>query len=122
MFAKFSKCEFWLRSVAFLGHIVSSEGIQVDPQKVKAVKNWPRPISPSNIRSFLGLAGYYHRFVEGFSSIAAPLTWLTQNKVKFQWSDSCEKSFQVMKTRLTSAPVLTLPDDTDVLCCIMMPL
>ena len=77
LFAKFSKCEFWLRSVAFLGHIISFEGIRVDPQKTKAIRNWPRPISPTDIQSFLGLAGYYHCFVEGLSSIASPITRLT---------------------------------------------
>uniref|UniRef100_A0A0V0GQG3 Putative ovule protein n=1 Tax=Solanum chacoense TaxID=4108 RepID=A0A0V0GQG3_SOLCH len=97
LYAKFSKCEFWLKSVAFLGHVVSGEGIRVDNQKIEAVKNWPRPTSPTEIRSFLGLAGYYRRFVEGFSSIAVPLTRLTQKKVKFQWSDECEKSFQDLK-------------------------
>ncbi|KAH0651615.1 hypothetical protein KY284_031527 [Solanum tuberosum] len=113
LFAKFSKCEFWLRSVAFLGHIVSSEGIQVDPKKTDAVKSWPRPLTPSDIRSFLGLACYYRRFVEGFSSIASPLTALTQKKAKFVWLEACEKSFQELKDRLTSAPVLTLPKGTD---------
>ena len=71
LYAKFSKCEFWLSSVAFLGHVVSAAGIQVDPKKIEAVKNWPRPASATDIQSFLGLAGYYHRFVEGFLSIAA---------------------------------------------------
>ena len=93
LFAKFSKCEFWLRSVAFLGHIISFEGIRVDPQKTEAVRNWPRPISPTDIRSFLGLAGYYRHFVEGLSSIASPMTRLTQKKVKFLWSESGEKRF-----------------------------
>ncbi|KAH0655313.1 hypothetical protein KY285_030195 [Solanum tuberosum] len=106
LFAKFSKCEFWLQSVAFLGHIVSSEGIRVDSQKIEAVKQWPRPTSPTNIRSFLGLAGYYRRFMEGFSSIASPLTKLTQKKVKFQWSDDCEKSFAELKTRVNLSCVL----------------
>ncbi|WMV54303.1 hypothetical protein MTR67_047688 [Solanum verrucosum] len=87
LFAKFSKCEFWLQSVAFLGHIVSSEGIRVDSQKIKAVKQWPRPTYPTYIKSFLGLANYYRRFMEGFSSIASPLTKLTKSKGKFQWSD-----------------------------------
>ena len=98
LFAKFSKCEFWLRSVAFLGHIISGDGIKVDPQKIDAVRNWPRPVSPSDIRSFLGLAGYYRWFVEGFSSITSPMSRLTQKKIKFQWSNLCEKSFQELKT------------------------
>ncbi|KAH0650243.1 hypothetical protein KY284_030155 [Solanum tuberosum] len=113
LFAKFSKCEFWLQLVSFLGHIVSSEGIPVDSQKIKVVKKWPRPTSLTDIRSFLGLAGYYRRFVEGFSSIASPLTKLTQKKVKFQWSDDCERSFAELKTRLTTSLVLTLPEGLD---------
>ncbi|XP_060185718.1 uncharacterized protein LOC132615153 [Lycium barbarum] len=113
LYAKFSKCEFWLKSVAFLGHVISGEGVKVDLQKIDAVKNWPRPTSASDIRSFLGLAGYYRRFVEGFSSISAPLTKLTQKKVKFQWSEVCEQSFEELKKRLTSAPVLTLPEGTE---------
>ena len=92
---------------------MSSEGIQVDSQKIEAVKQWPRPTSPTDIRSFMGLAGYYRRFVEGFSSIASPLTRLTQKKVKFQWSDDCEKSFAELKTRLTNTSVLTLPEGLD---------
>ncbi|WMV45713.1 hypothetical protein MTR67_039098 [Solanum verrucosum] len=94
LYAKFSKCEFWLKSMAFLGHIVSDEGIRVDNQKIEAVKNWPRSTTPTEIRIFLGLVGYYRRFVEGFSSIASPLTKLTYKETKFQWSDACERSFQ----------------------------
>ena len=86
-----------MQSIAFLGHIVSSEGIRVDSQKIEAVKQWPRPTSTTDIRSFLGLAGYYRRFVEGFSSITTPLTRLTQKMVKFEWSDDCEKSFAEWK-------------------------
>ncbi|WMV14491.1 hypothetical protein MTR67_007876 [Solanum verrucosum] len=113
LFAKFNKCEFWLQLVSFLGHIVSSEGIRVDSQKIEAVKQWPRPTSATDIRSFLGLVGYYRRLVEGFSSIASPLTRLTQKMVKFQWSDDCEKSFAELKTKLTTAPVLTLSEGSD---------
>ncbi|KAH0636244.1 hypothetical protein KY285_035987 [Solanum tuberosum] len=108
LYAKFSKCEFWLRSVAFLGHIVLGMGIEVDPKKMDAVKSRPRPLSPTGIIIFLVLAGYYRRLVEGFSSICSPLTALTQKKVKFVWSEACEKSFQELKDRLTYAPVLTL--------------
>ncbi|KAH0689091.1 hypothetical protein KY289_016449 [Solanum tuberosum] len=89
-------------------------GIRVDSQTIEAVQHWPRPISPTDIRSFLGLAGYYRRFVEGFSSIASPLTKLTQKKVKFHWSDECEKTFSKLKTRWTTTPVLTLPDGSNV--------
>ena len=109
LYAKFSKCEFWLSSVSFLGHVVTKDGVCVDPKKIEAVQSWPRPTSPAEIRSFLGLAGYYRRFVEGFSSISAPLTKLTQKNVPFLWSDACESSFQKLKTLLTSAPVLALP-------------
>ncbi|BBH03785.1 transposable element gene [Prunus dulcis] len=104
-------CQFWLDRVNFLGHVISAEGVYVDPQKVEAVVNWPQPTSVTEVRSFLGLAGYYRRFVEGFSTIAAPLTRLTRKGIKFEWSDECEKSFNELKTRLTTAPVLTLPDD-----------
>ena len=77
LYAKFSKCDFWLEQVSFLGHIVSRDGIAVDPEKIKAVVEWPTPKSVTEIRSFLGLAGYYRRFVEGFSKIAGPMTRLT---------------------------------------------
>ena len=82
-------------------------------QKIEAVKQWHRPTSATDIRSFLGLEGYYKRFVEGFSSITSPLTRLTQKMVEFQWSDNCEKSFTELKTRLTTTPVLTLPEGSD---------
>ncbi|KAH0661922.1 hypothetical protein KY284_026853 [Solanum tuberosum] len=110
LYAKFSKCEFWLMSVAFLGHIVSGDGIKVDTLKIEAVQNWTRPTSPTDIRSLLGLADYYKRFVEGFLSISSPLTKLTQKIVKFQWSEACEKNFLELKRRLTTSLVLTLPE------------
>jgi len=112
LFAKFSKCEFWLDKVAFLGHVISRDGVHVDPSKVEAVQNWPRPTSVREIRSFLGLAGYYRRFVKDFSKVAAPLTRLTQKNVRFEWSEACERSFQQLKDSLTSAPVLSLPEGT----------
>ncbi|XP_070023122.1 uncharacterized protein [Nicotiana sylvestris] len=96
-----------------LGHVISGESVKVDFQKIEAVKNWPRPTSVSDIRSFLGLVGYYRSFLERFSSISSPLTRLTQKKVKFQWSDACEKSFEELKKRLTSAPILKLPEGTE---------
>ena len=113
LYAKFSKCEFWLNSVAFLGHIVSDAGIAVDTQKIEAVKTWPRPMTPTEVRSFLGLAGYYRRFVEWFFSLSAPLTKLTQKATKFQWTEAYEHSFQELKDRLTSAPVLALPEGSE---------
>ncbi|KAL4017094.1 hypothetical protein IC575_024768 [Cucumis melo] len=110
LYAKFSKCEFWLRKVTFLGHVVSSEGVSVDPAKIEAVTNWTRPSTVSEIRSFLGLAGYYRRFVEDFSRIASPLTQLTRKGTPFVWSPACERSFQELKQKLVTAPVLTVPD------------
>ncbi|GKA42798.1 putative reverse transcriptase domain-containing protein, partial [Tanacetum coccineum] len=109
LYAKFSKCEFWLSKVAFLGHIVSAEGITMDPAKVEAITKWPRPTSVTEVRSFLGLAGYYRRFVEGFSRLALPLTKLMRKGEKFVWNEEREKSFEELKQRLVSAPILTLP-------------
>nr|XP_027101108.1 uncharacterized protein LOC113720463 [Coffea arabica] len=110
LYAKFSKCEFWLEEISFLGHKVSKDGIAVDPAKVEAVMNWKRPETPTEIRSFLGLAGYYRRFIQDFSKIAGPMTELTKKGNKFTWTPKCESSFQELKRRLTSAPVLVLPD------------
>ncbi|PKU72174.1 putative mitochondrial protein [Dendrobium catenatum] len=112
-YAKFSKCEFWLKSISFLRHVISGEGISVDPQKIQAVANWPRPTTVFEVRSFLGMAGYYRKFVKGFSHIATPLTRLTQKSVAFVWTPECEASFQRLKDCLTSAPVLALPSGTE---------
>ncbi|WRX29422.1 Reverse transcriptase domain - like 10 [Theobroma cacao] len=109
LYAKFSKCEFWLQEVVFLGHVVSRAGLYVDPNKIEAILQWEQPKTVTEIRSFLRLTGYYRRFVQGFSLIAAPLTRLTRKGVKFEWDDVCENRFQELKNRLTSAPVLTLP-------------
>ncbi|XP_052732478.1 uncharacterized protein LOC128196266 [Vigna angularis] len=110
LYAKFSKCEFWMKEVQFLGHVVSAGGISVDPAKVRAVLEWESPRSVTEVRSFMGLAGYYRRFIEGFSKIVAPLTQLTRNDQPFAWTDRCEASFQELKDKLTSAPVLVIPD------------
>ncbi|GKA77628.1 hypothetical protein Tco_0784165 [Tanacetum coccineum] len=113
LYAKFSKCEFWLQEVQFLGHVVNRDGIHVDPSKVESVKNWKTPESPTEIRSFLGLAGYYRRFIENFSKIAKPLTLLTQKNKAYVWGDKQDEAFQILKEKLCNAPVLALPDGPD---------
>ncbi|GJU46909.1 putative reverse transcriptase domain-containing protein [Tanacetum coccineum] len=113
LYAKFSKCEFWLKEVQFLGHVVNRDGIHVDPSKVESVKNWKTPESPTEIRSFLGLAGYYRRFIENFSKIAKPLTLLTQKNKAYVWGDKQDEAFQILKEKLCNAPVLALPDGPD---------
>jgi hypothetical protein len=110
LYAKFSKCEFWLSEVAFLGHIVSKEGIAIDHSKVIAVTEWEPPKNVREIRSFLGLAGYYWRFIENCSKISKPMTELLKKEKKFKWTNECEVSFQELKKRLVSAPVLYLPN------------
>ncbi|GKF61737.1 hypothetical protein Tco_0181791 [Tanacetum coccineum] len=97
LYAKFSKCEFRIPKVQFLGHVIDSQGIHVDPAKIESVKDWASPKSAAEIRQFLGLAGYYQRFIEGFSKIAKPMTKLTQKKVKFDWGDKAEITFQLIK-------------------------
>ena len=94
LYAKLSKCDFWLKEVSFLGHIVSAEGIRVDLAKIEVVVNWKPPRSVTEVRSFLGLAGYYRRFVKGFSVIASPLTRLLKKGIRFEWSDKCQNSFE----------------------------
>ncbi|KAJ8756237.1 hypothetical protein K2173_025049 [Erythroxylum novogranatense] len=108
LYAKFDKCQFWLREVSFLGHVISEQGVHMDPKKIEAVVNWEAPKNVAEVRSFLGLAGYYRRFVEGFSMIAAPMTKLLRKNQKFVWSEECQKSFEELKRRLTSAPILIL--------------
>ncbi|WVZ84473.1 hypothetical protein U9M48_031503, partial [Paspalum notatum var. saurae] len=119
LYAKFSKCVFWLKEVAFLGHILLAKGVAVDPSKVEDVLNWKQPQTVTEIRSFLGLAGYYRRFIKDFSRISKPMTALTQKNAKFAWSPKCEEAFGTLKKLLTSAPVLAQPDITkpfDVYC------
>src|SRR6185312_12921591 len=110
LYAKFSKCEFWLEEVSFLGHVLSKDGIAVDPSKVQDVLDWKQPQNVHEVRSFLGLAGYYRRFIENFSKIAKPMTELLKNGIKFEWFPAYEEAFQTLKDRLTTAPVLAQLD------------
>ena len=110
LYAKRSKCEFWLKEVSFLGHVVSNGGITVDPSKVKDVLNWKPPTNVGEICSFLGFAGYYRRFIEGFSKLAKPMTALLEKNAKFVWSEKCQANFEESMKRLTTALVLVLPD------------
>jgi len=108
-----SKCKLFQQSVEFLGHIVSSKGVSCDPKKIEAVKNWPRPKTVKEVRSFLGFAQYYRKFIRQFSILAGPLYDLTKKRVKFQWNDSCEKAFELIKSRLTESPILAYPTRDD---------
>ena len=92
LYTKFSKCEFWLTEVRFLGHMVSASDVSIDPEKVEAIMSWKRPKSVFEISSFLGLAGYYRRFIEDFSRLAIPMTRLTRKEVKFKYNDLCERA------------------------------
>jgi hypothetical protein len=119
LYAKFSKCEFWLVKVEFLGHVITKEGIAINPNKVQSVLEWPAPKNVKEVRGFLGMAGYYRRFIEGFSKIAGPMTKLLKKNIPFIWDEKCEKSFQELKDKLTLAPVLAVPEpgkDSTVYC------
>ncbi|GJZ72506.1 putative reverse transcriptase domain-containing protein, partial [Tanacetum coccineum] len=110
LYAKFSKCEFWIREVQFLGHVINGNEIHVDPSKIEVVKNWKAPRTLSEVRSFLGLAGYYRRFIENFYKIVKSLTILTQKCKTFDWGEEQELAFQTLKDKLCNAPVLALSD------------
>ena len=112
-YAQESKCNFAMKEIEFLGHIVSGEGIKVDPRKVQVVQDWPVPNSVQAVRSFLGLANYFRRFIHAFATIARPLQWLTRKELKWSaatWTDECQTAFELLKAKLTSAPLLALPD------------
>jgi hypothetical protein len=113
MYAKFSKCAFWLWEVQFLGHVINARGVHVDPAKIESITNWVAHKNPSEVRSFLGLASYYRRFIQNFSSLATPLTKLTRKNEKYEWGEEQEKAFRELKARLTKAPILTLPNRTE---------
>jgi hypothetical protein len=110
LYAKFSKCAFWLKEVPFLGHIISAEGITVDPSKVQEALDWKSPRLVRQIRSLLGLVGYYRRFIPNFSKIMKPMTKLLEREAKFKWSPQCKEAFLTLKKLLTTAPVLAQPD------------
>ncbi|GJX25285.1 putative reverse transcriptase domain-containing protein [Tanacetum coccineum] len=113
LYAKFSKCEFWIPKVQFLGHMIDSQGIHVDPAKIESIKDWASPKTPTEIRQFLGLVGYFWRFIKGFSKVAKPMTKLMQKKVAFEWGDKQEATFQTLKNKLCSAPILALPQGAE---------
>nr|GFA42252.1 putative reverse transcriptase domain-containing protein [Tanacetum cinerariifolium] len=113
LYVKFSKCEFWIPKVQFLGHVIDSQGIHVDPAKIESVKDWGSPKTPTEIRQFLGLAWYYWRFIKGFSKIAKSMTKLTQKAIKFDWGEKEENAFQLIKQKLCSAPILALPEGSE---------
>nr|GEV26446.1 reverse transcriptase domain-containing protein [Tanacetum cinerariifolium] len=110
LYATFSKCEFWIPKVQFIGHVIDSRGIHVDPVKIESIKDWASPKTPTVIRQFLGLAGYYRRFIEGFSKIAKSMTKLTQKGFKFDWGEKKENAFQLIKQNLYRALILALPE------------
>ncbi|GJV93987.1 putative reverse transcriptase domain-containing protein [Tanacetum coccineum] len=112
LYAKFSKCDFWLNSVQFMGYVIDRSGVHVDPAKIEAIKSWVAPTTPTEVRQFLGLAGYYRRFIEGFSLISKPLTKLTQKNKKYEWGEE-EEAFQTLKQKLCSALILALPKGTE---------
>ncbi|GJY67904.1 putative reverse transcriptase domain-containing protein [Tanacetum coccineum] len=113
LYAKFSKCDFWLDSIQFLGHVIDRSGVHVDPAKIEAIKSWAAPTMPTKVRQFLRLARYYRRFIEGFSLISKPLTKFTQKNKKYEWGKEEEKAFRMLKQKLCSAPILALPEGTE---------
>jgi hypothetical protein len=110
LYEKLLKCSFFQKEIHYLGHIISGEGISVDPEKVKAIMEWPVPKNAHEVRSFMGLAGYYRRFVEGFSKIVKPITTLQCKGVRYEWTEECDRAFIELKRLLTSAPILRVPD------------
>jgi ribonuclease HI len=110
LYAKLSKCEFRISEVLFLGHIIIRDGLVVDPNKVAAILDWKAPKDARGIKSFIGMADYYRCFIEGFSKIARPMTALLVKKVEFKWTPTCQESFEMLKQKLTTTPVLVLRD------------
>jgi hypothetical protein len=119
LYANFDKCDFYQKEIQYLGHVISAEGIVVDPEKTKAIMEWPIPKDVADIRSFMGITGYYRRFIEGFSKIAYPITSLQKKGTRFNWSEKCQDSFNKLKELLTMAPILKVADlDKDFTICV----
>src|ERR1700749_2529932 len=110
LYAKLSKCDFFKEEISFLGHVINRAGVKMEPSKVDAVMQWAQPKNVHEVRSFLGLAGYYRRFVKEFRKIAAPLTDLLHKDHKFEWASSQEQAFNKLKQAVCSAPILLIPD------------
>ena len=106
---KASKCKWFQRSVQYLGHIVSSKGIECDPEKIATIRHWPTPRTVTQVHSFLSLVSYYRKFIENFSEIAHPLINLTRKRAKFHWTDQAQQAVEALKECLVTAPVLTYP-------------
>jgi hypothetical protein len=113
LYAKLSKCSFYQKKIHYLGHIISKDGIVVDPKKIESIRELSAPKNVTEVRSFMGLAGYYRIFIEGFSKIAHPITFLQKKGVKFQWTVDCERIFQHLKQLLTSSPILRIADPNE---------
>ncbi|GJU97424.1 putative reverse transcriptase domain-containing protein [Tanacetum coccineum] len=113
LYGRFSKCEFWIPKVQFLGHMIDIQGIHMDPAKIESIKDWASPKTPTEIHQFLGLVGYYRRFIEGFLKIAKSMTKITHEGVKFYWGDKEEAAFQLIKQKVCSAPILALPEGSE---------
>lgn len=110
LYAKFSKCEFFKEKIQYLGHILTRDGISVDPEKIRTIMEWSVPKDVVDIRSFMGLAGYYRRFVEGFSRVAYPITSLQKKGKAFEWTPECQRRFEQLKHLLTTTPILSIAD------------
>ncbi|XP_057840254.2 uncharacterized mitochondrial protein AtMg00860-like [Cryptomeria japonica] len=119
LYVNVEKCEFFQTKIKYLGYVISGDGIAVDPSKIQAILEWLAPTNASKVRSFMGLAGYYWRFVQGFSRIAHPITSLQRKGKKFVWSEKCQEYFQVLKEKLASVPILAVPNPSgDFMVCI----
>jgi hypothetical protein len=110
LYAKLSKCESWISEVLFLGHIINRDGLAVDSKKVADIMDWKAPRDVRGIKSFIRMAGYYRCFIEGFSKIVRPMIAILAKKVEFKWTLECQESFETLKKKLTTSPVLILPD------------